>query len=228
LSPPAPFVDAPPALRKAALFAFGVMFALTAVTAAFSPWLLVHSPLGLMVLSPDSRHLVLAAPSLSLGVFLVAGVGRRGFSLSVTYLLAGIYGPAAVAWAQERSPRAAGYVRFVERLFAKVGPPLLVLLPTYSVSAVAGVAGTRPAVFFGASTLGQVLWLGALHRFGDVLSVWTEPLVAWLSENLWESTAVCVALVVVWQAVAYMKRRRRTGGALPADLAADLNGGLGD
>lgn len=205
------FADAPPALRKGALGAMGLLFVLGTLGAAFSPWLLVNSPLGLILLAPDNRHLVLVAPALPWTTFVGVTILRRGLALTVTYVLAGIYGPAALAWAQQRSPRTAGVVSTLERWFDRMGPALLLIAPTYTVSALAGVAGTRLGVFLAATTVGQVLFLSMLYGFGEGLSGVIQPFVGWVSDNLWETTAVCVAAVALWQGLSWVRRRRGPG-----------------
>ena len=72
---------------------------------AFSPYLLVHHPLILILLAPVGRHVALAAPSVPLIPMLVVGTLRRVVGLGATYGIGAIYGDAAVAWAEKRYPR---------------------------------------------------------------------------------------------------------------------------
>jgi membrane protein YqaA with SNARE-associated domain len=199
-----------PARWRRAIVIATAAFTVAGVTGtALSPLLLVEYPAVLVALSPDVRHLVLTAPRLGLLTLLLIGGSRRILAMVVTYGLGAIYGYAGLRWAEKRYPRLAAFISFFERLFKRVGAPMLIVIPTYTLSALAGVARTQFWAFFIAMSLGQLLYVGASFYFGDAINEWTSLLIAYLSVYMWESTAVVATLVVLQQVIAYRQRKAR-------------------
>lgn len=58
-----------------------------------------------------------------------------------------------------------------------------------------------------AGAAGQLLWMTLTVYFGEAVSGWTRPILAFLSRHLVESTIVAAALVGLQQLVAYQKRK---------------------
>jgi len=119
--------------------------------------------------------------------------------LLASFGIGALYGDAAVRWAEQRYPRLARLIGFLERAFARFGAPLLVVAPLHALAVLAGAAGSRFGPFIPAVTAGQLVWVSVYFFFGDAISGWTAPLIELLSENLFESTLVCIALVVLYQ-----------------------------
>jgi hypothetical protein len=163
---------------------------------ALSPWLLVRYPLVLVALSPDVRHLVLVAAHCDfLPVLLIGGV-RRAAGLIAMYGIGRLYGPMALDWFERQVPRLGGPLRWLERLFGRVGALLLIFFPVYTVGGLAGAAGTRLKAFVPAMLLGQALYISAAYYFGDAIRLWTLPLLEFLTEHVVGATLVCLGLVV--------------------------------
>jgi membrane protein DedA with SNARE-associated domain len=169
--------------------------------------LLVRQPWLLVLLAPEGRHIALAAGSLPALPLIAAGSLRRVLGLAASFGIGAIYGDAAVRWAEQRYPRLAPFIRFLERLFGRFGALLLLVAPLHSISVLAGAAGTRLVAFLLAALMGQAVWVTITFYFGDAITVWTEPLIAFLSENIVESTLVCVGLVLLQQLVSRFRRK---------------------
>jgi membrane protein DedA with SNARE-associated domain len=208
---PAPLEDH--ALRRAALAGTGALTALSLVGTALSPYLLVTHPLLLVGVAPEVRHLVLAAAEAPLLPLLLVGTLRRALGMASAYALAASYGLTAVRWLEQRYPRAARAIRFLEGLFGRFGVAMLVIVPGYTVSALAGAARTRPSVFLAATLTGQLLFVGATLLFGEAVGQWTRPLLSFLTAHLAECTLACVLLVVLQQL--FSRRRAALAWLLP-------------
>ncbi len=213
--------EAPLASTRFRTIIFGLLaLILTAnlLGTALSPWLLVKRPLLLVALSPVSQHVALAAASVDAVPLITVGTLRRMLSGVAAYGLGVLYGATAVAWVEQRYPRLAKLVRFLERLFARWGAALLVLWPAPTLCVLAGAAGTRLYLFLLTSTLGTALGVGVTYYIGDLISAWSARLIAFLSAHLVESTLVCIAAVVLQQLIARRSRARRA--KLPEDGAS--------
>ncbi len=190
-----------PRLGRVTVIAIAALTVMGTVGSAFSPWLLVRHPLWLVALSPDVRHIVLVAAHSPFAPVLAVGVVRRAAGLVAMYGLGRYYGPTVLRGFEQRAPRLARTIRWLERWFARIGAPLLVLFPSYTLGALAGAARTRVPVFVPAMLLGQVAYVTASYYFGDAVRVWTLPLLAFLQRHVVASTAVVAALVLgqqVW------------------------------
>jgi membrane protein YqaA with SNARE-associated domain len=176
---------------------------------AFAPYLLVKSPLLLVAVSPAAHHVALAAASVEPAPLIVVATLRRVLTGVGAYGLGLLYGSAALGWLNERYPRLARFVAWVERIFQRWGVGLLVLAPAPTVALFAGAARSRFLVFLAALTLGHALWNSVTYSVGDALAVWTDVLTSFVGENLLESTLVCLAAVALQQALSQIASRRR-------------------
>jgi membrane protein DedA with SNARE-associated domain len=189
------------------------------VGSALAPVLLVRSPLLLVALSPDARHVALAAGSVAPVALVSLAVARRALFSFGSFGLGVIYGPAAVIWIEEHSPRLGRIFRLLERLFARWGAPILFLLPFASLSVVAGAARTRFAAFGCAVVLGHLLWVGSTYYLGTLIADFSDRLLAFLSDHLWESTLGCVGAVILQQLVSRYRAAKQRARSRPADAA---------
>ncbi len=178
------------------------------VGTALSPYLLVKSPLLLVAMSAAAHHVALAAATVDPLPLITVATLRRTLTSVAAFGLGALYGPAAVAWLEQRYPRLARLVRLLERLFARWGVLLIVVAPVPTLSVLAGAARTRLVPFMGALVAGLALWTSVTYSVGDALSLWTDLLTAYLREHLVESTLVCVALIVLQQGYARLLKLR--------------------
>lgn len=220
--PTSPPESLPPRLVRVVVAAVAITSGLNTLGAAFSPYLLLHSPLLLVALSPEVRHVVLVAGRVDLGLLIALATARRVLSMMATYGLGAVYGPVAVRWLERRYPRVGALIRWLERALARVGAPLLVLLPGYTVSALAGAARLPWRKVLAGSLVGQIWQMGMYALVGEAIMGWTEPILGWLKAHLWESTAVCVGAVLIQQGISWLRRRRAARrGASAAPEAED-------
>lgn len=193
----------PPALtpRVRQLIVLGVALstAATLIGTAFSPVLAVRSPLLLVALCADMRHLILAAPQVDAAWLIPVGALRRAAGMSTTYGFGALWGFVAVRWAGRRSPLAARVLDWVERTFQRVGLPLLFVVPSYTLCLLSGAARLSFRGFLLTVLPGQVVWTALTVYAGDQLSGWTALVLAFLERHLLASTAVCVAAVLAQQ-----------------------------
>ena len=202
--------DLSPALKRLAVGGAAGLTLLSAIGTAFSPVLLIESPLLLIALSPEYRHLLLVAGRADFEAVIAVGTARRLLSMLSTYGLAAVYGFTVVRYLERRYPRVGSIVRFIESLFSRVGLPMLVLLPGYTLTAVAGAARAPFRPFLIATFIGQLIQMTIITLFGEAIQTWTDPIVAFLRAHLIESTALCVLLVIIQQ---LWSRRRPPLGA---------------
>ena len=200
--------DLTDAERRLALGFVVVMSVLGITGVALSPYLLVHQPHLLVLLNPDGRHLVLAAPELSVWEMLALGAPRRMLSLLATYALARVYGQRALAFAGEKLKTVSRIAAFLERALVKVGAPLLVVFPTHSLAALAGATARPVRWFLLPLAIGQVPFVLAHYYFGEAIGAWTAKLTAYLAQHVWEATGVMCLIVAVQQLVVRLRRRR--------------------
>jgi hypothetical protein len=198
----------PPRVVRATLALATVLAVAGAVGTAFSPYLLVRHPLALLALSADARHVLLVTGQLDLFVVLAVALPRRVIALVATYGFGAIYGRAALRWADDRSPRVARVTRFVERILARVGGPLLLVWPGYTLSLLSGARRGGFGAFVLLIIAGQTLQIVLTYFFGEAISEWTAYVLAFLREHMVASTAVCVAAVAVQQAIGLVRRHR--------------------
>lgn len=174
---------------------------------ALSPYLLVQSPLLLVLLSPDLLHIVLAAPQTPFVALLLVGTGRRVVAMVATWALLAHFGPAGVEWAVQRWPRLDRLFRWFERVFRRFGAPLLVVAPSYGTAALAGVTRMPWRSFFGPMLAGQTAFTAGLMLFGESTAAFIEPILAFITAYVWECTAVMICVVALQRLYARWRRR---------------------
>ncbi|HYJ10990.1 MAG TPA: hypothetical protein VEX18_18340 [Polyangiaceae bacterium] len=194
---------------------FGLLTVLTAASllgTAFSPYLLVKSPLLLVAVSPAAHHVALAAASIDPLPLIATATLRRTLTGIGAYGLGLLYGRAALGWLDERYPRLARLVNWLEGVFARWGLALLVAAPAPTVALFAGAARSHFLLFVAALLLGHGLWNSVTYYVGDALAVWTDLLTGFVGENLLECTLACLALFALQQAITRRAQRRRPAG----------------
>jgi membrane protein DedA with SNARE-associated domain len=199
----------PPRLRAAILGLMSAVSAASLLGTALAPYLLVKSPLGLVLLSPAAHHVALAAATVDPVTLIVVATLRRVLTGLAAYGLGYLYGRAALEWLELRYTRLAKVVRWVERLYARFGVGLLVVAPAPTLAVLAGAARGRLVWFVLALAVGHALWNTVVQLLGDAFARTTDLLTAYVGEYLLESTLVCVAAVAAQQGVSLLLRRRR-------------------
>lgn len=216
-----PLASQPPNVRRVIVGLVVGISALGLLGTALSPYLLVKHPLLLVALSPDARHIVLAASQVDLGPLLAVAAPRRAIALLGTYGLAGIYGFKFIRYAESRLPRVARMLAWLKRALDRVGLVLIFLFPTHSLAGLCGATGTRLKPFLIAMVPGQVPFILMYYFAGEAIAGFSAEVIAFLSANLVESTLVASALVLLQQLVSRLRRRRVAAQAPPTDAPAD-------
>ena len=198
-------------------------------------WIAIFSNAAQELISPTTAAYALAALGLAIHFgytgllnFGQAGfmaLGAYGYAISTlsfgfpvwaavltgigAYGLGFLYGRAALGWLDQRYPRVARLIAWIERLFMRWGVALLVVAPAPTVALFAGAARSHFFAFLLAVTAGHALWNSVTYYVGNTLAAWTDLLTSFIGENLLESTLVCVAAVALQQAFSSWSRRRR-------------------
>ena len=173
-----------------------VLFVVGTVASALTPALAARHPLLLILLEARNRNLVLAR-RVDLVPFVLVATLRRTLTDPIYFLLGRWYGDRVVRWLENEGGGGA-FVRVTERLFTKAAYPMVFLFPGALVCALAGVTGMPPAAFVVLNVSGTVAMVFVLRAFGDVLSGPVDALVGFFDRNLVTTTAVTVALVLLW------------------------------
>lgn len=202
----------PPRVRAAILGLASAVTVASTLGTALAPLLLVKSPLGLVALSPAAHHIALAAATLPPLSLVVVATLRRTLTALAAYGLGYLYGPAALAWLEQRSPRVARWVRFIERQYARFGVSLLLVAPVPTIAVLAGAARSPSVRFLPALLAGLSIWTALAVFLGDVFARLTDGFTAFLGEYLLESTLICVGAVAAQQGLSLVLRRRRRSG----------------
>jgi len=198
-------IGIPARLVRACWTLLGLLTVASLVGTAISPLLLVKAPLLLVLLSPDGRHVALAAGRVDPVPLLAVTVLRRSLYSIGVYGLGAAYGDLALTWIEARARSLGKALRTLERVFARVGAVLLLALPFLTVCVLAGAAKTRLIVFLPALVVGHFLWVFTTVWLGTRFAAEAQSVVDFFSERLFESTLICIGLVVAYQV---LTRRR--------------------
>jgi membrane protein DedA with SNARE-associated domain len=202
-------------LRTAVFTLLSLVTAASLLGTALSPYLLVKSPLLLVAISPAAHHVVLAAATVDPPPLIAVATLRRVLTCIGAYGIGFLYGRAALGWLDERYPRLARFVAWIEGLFTRWGVWLLILVPAPTVAVFAGAARSRFVAFLVAVTLGHAAWTTVTVYVGDAIAAWTDRLTTFLGEHLLESTLVCIALVALQQMLSRRPPRGGRGSDVP-------------
>ncbi len=190
-------------------------YGLGAIGWALMPILARELPHLLILINPTTGILVLVSARVGLVPFLLLAVLRRVAFHIVFYLLGAWYGADAVGWVERRSGRATRLVEFVERVFARVRWPVLLLAPGPIPSVLAG-AGRMPRAQFLVFDIAGTLLGVLVARFAADLAA--DPLgtaLRFSDRHAGLLTVLCVAGTASWLLVRWW--RGRNGGVQAGD-----------
>jgi len=196
-------------------------FVATSVGVAFAPALLDRAPIALILLAPLIRHLVLVSPALDAPTFYA--VGLVGFFLvdPFAYLLGREYGTAAVDWIIRHSGGARGWIRWVDRLFRRAAPLVLVVSPGPFVNLLAGASGMGVPLWLALNIGGTLGLLILVRTFGEALAEPIGVVRAFIEANVLALTLGSVVLVAVATVLRRRRMRRLTRESQRADSVVD-------
>lgn len=184
-------------------------------------------PLALILLNAKPRYLVLTVNDLDPWTYYLVGTARLLCTKPLVWLVGAWYGDRAVGWAERRSPRGAGLIRWVERHFGRYGWVVIGITSNNVVCLMAGSTGFSLAWFMVLAIAGTLVRLWLFAQVGDVFSDTIDEIVGFVVDHRAAVVAVSVALVLggLW----WQRRHGRSDlddlqsleDALETDLAAD-------
>jgi uncharacterized membrane protein YdjX (TVP38/TMEM64 family) len=192
--------------------ALGLLVAASVIGSLCSLYLVNRAPLLLVGLSPLARHLILVAPSVPLGAFVLVVLSRSLLSCFVSFRMGRAVGPFGWSWLEQSSPGMGQWARWVERMFERSSYAVVLLLPSGLVAAIAGISPMRTAVFLPLAAAGIVLRALLIAGLGQALLGPIQGLLDLIDRHWKEGTVV---LVLLYTAMRW--RRIRSGRATTPD-----------
>jgi len=177
--------------------------------------LLGTHPLTLILLNAKPRYLVLTVNDLDGWVYYLVGTTRLLCTKPLVWLIGGWYGDRAVGWAERRTKRGAGLLRWVERHFGRFGWIVIAITSNNVVCLLAGSAGFSLGWFMALAVAGTLVRLWIFALVGDVFSRSIEDVVGFVGDHRPVVVAASLTVVVVglwWQ--------HRTGSSSLDELAS--------
>ncbi len=187
------------ALTRRCLSVLGVLSTGTLIGVVFSLYLVGHSPLLLIAISPIWRHLIVVAPTVHPVAFVLVAVSRRmAFAIACFYLGRAL-GPTAIDWLEARAPRAARFYRWLDRGFKRASHLVVFLMPGPGVSALAGSAGMRAPAFGLLIALGLSLRMLIVVALGEYFREPIEVLLGLINDYWIPGTILLVLAVALYR-----------------------------
>jgi membrane protein DedA with SNARE-associated domain len=192
--------------------ALGLLVAASMAGSLSALYLVNRAPLLLIGLSPLARHLILVAPTVPLGAFLLVAVTRSVLSCFVSFRMGRAVGPFGWSWLEQSSPGMGQWARWVERMFERSSYAVVLLLPSGLVAAIAGISPMRTAVFLPIATAGILLRALLIAGLGQALLGPIQGLLDLIDRHWKEGT---VALILIYTVLRW--RKLRSGRATTPD-----------
>ena len=189
-------------LRPGAIAFYAVPIGATTITSYLAVFffvpLVTNHPLLLVACSPVLRNLILVASRVDVVWLFAVVVPRHYLPDPFFYLLGRQCGHLAIEWVERNSPVSGRAARLLERLFAKIGPVALLILPDPVMSTLAGAAKVPFATFTVFNLLGTIGYVILARRVGDALAKPIAAFITFLGAHWIAATAVIVVATVLW------------------------------
>jgi len=200
------------------LVPIGILVVMANVGTALAPPLVNNHPVWLITLDSRSRHLLLVvAADIDPLPYFVIGFLRLIVSDPLFFLLGRWYGEGALRWLEAKGGTGATrQLRWVERVFTKIGAPLVAVMPNNLVCMFAGASGMRPRVFWTLNVLGTIGRLIVIWFLARALEEPLSHVLDFIQRYQWPLLGLSVA-VVVFQA----GRAQARGEIEPIDKIED-------
>jgi membrane protein DedA with SNARE-associated domain len=184
-----------------------LLFAIRGIGIALAPALLERAPVVLFLMAPLGRHLVLISPVLDTVTFVIVGMVGYFTIDPLTYMLGREYGQNAVAWIEQRSGMASGWVRWVDRMFRRAAPVVLFVTPGPFVNLLAGAAKMRVPLWLALNLSGTLAAVMIARYFSEALAGLITVIREFIEANVAALTLISIAVVVV--STLFRRRRAR-------------------
>jgi membrane protein DedA with SNARE-associated domain len=193
----------------------GVHHGLALAGTIFFAALVTSGPALLLALSSRNRHLLLVVPAgINPVLYVVIPFVRIVLPGVAYYLLGTWYGQRGLAWLEREAGGRPSTIRWAERLFDRVGAPLLVFAPASNIVALlAGHRGMRPKLFGALLVVGVAAKLAFFWFLGETFEQPLQTLLDWIQRYQWW----IVAAFLVWSVVDSSRQVRRTLAQRPPE-----------
>lgn len=184
-------------------------------------------PLALILLNAKPRYLVLTVNDLDWWTYYPVALVRLLATKPLVWLVGAWYGDRAVRWAERRSTRGAGLIRWAEGHFGRWGWVAVTITSNNVMCLLAGSTGFSLGWFMVLAVVGTLVRLWLISVVGDVFSDVIEDIVAFVGDHRVPVLVLSVAVVVGglwWQrraGTSPLDELQSLEDALEADLAAD-------
>ncbi|CAN5735905.1 hypothetical protein BH10ACT1_BH10ACT1_00790 [soil metagenome] len=153
-------------------------------------------PLTLILLNAKPRYLVLTVNDLDAWTYYPVATFRLLCTKPLVWLIGAWYGDRAVGWAEKRSQRGAGLIRWVERHFGRFGWVVIAITSNNVVCLLAGSAGFSLTWFMVLAVVGTLVRLWIFSLVGDVFAETIDDIIGFVGDHRALVVAASVAVVL--------------------------------
>lgn len=184
-----------------------VMVVMGQIGAALSPKLVVDRPLVMLVLSANTRYLLLVTNQLGGVEYAVVAMLRRSIPITLCFIVGWWYGPRALGRFGRRASSGRGLAFHLERGFRRAGWAMVVVAPVVFVAILAGVARldprrALPLMYASIAARLVVYRVVAAEATGPI-----DQVLAWIRR--WQAGLIVISVLAV-VVTAWSHRRRGT------------------
>lgn len=196
-------LPAPTPLQRNLVFgAIGTTIVLGYVGDALWGSLVDRHPLALILLNAKPRYLVLTVNDLDWWTYYPVALVRLLCTKPLVWLVGAWYGDRAVQWAEQRSKRGAGIIRWAEQHFGRWGWVAISITSNNVMCLLAGSTGFPLIWFMVLAVVGTLVRLWLIAVVGDVFSDVIDEVIGFVGDHRAIVLALSVAVVLggfLWQ-----------------------------
>lgn len=218
-----PEVEAAPPPRRpprwllpSLLVPIGVLVAMNYAANILQATLVKRHPAVLILLSSQSRWMILASPRLDPLAFYGIGFFRLVIADPLFYVLGLFYGDAALRWLERKMAEGATVFLWMEKAFVKARYPMVAIAPNNVICLLAGATQMSPAVFILLNAVGTAVRLYLIRLLGATFNAPINAVTDFLDRYRWPILGVGVALFAVQM---LLRQKTGKGGGELGDLA---------
>ncbi|MCU1357848.1 MAG: sulfurtransferase [Acidimicrobiales bacterium] len=190
-------IEPPPPWQRNAVFAtIGFTIVLGWVGDALWAGLVDKHPLTLIALNAKPRYQLLTVNDLDAWTYYTFTTLRLLCTKPLVWLVGAWYGDRAVGWAEQRSKRGAGLIRWVERHFGRWGWVAIAITSNNVMCLLAGAAGFSLGWFMLLAVVGTVARLWLVRLFGARFTKPINDVIGFVGDHRLAVIAASIAVVV--------------------------------